>query len=309
MESPRIWTRAELERDAQVALDDFKQKRLEEPVGLWGQEYDLAVAEVTALLEGHRITDPANAGADQIVAALDAGLLDALRYLAGPPVSADDLKVLADVSLAKSKLRSDPGAGERIRDVVAVALDAKRFPWIGESRAPTPTELDVAVKMTAVLMTQQRLATKRRNESKTDQEDRVHRYLTKLGFREQRAPQYVRTLGDGPEEGRFFKETTLGSRKADVTVRLHDGRLLALECKVSNSYINSVKRVNNDAAVKAQIWRQEFGTNQIVPGAVLSGAYRVSNLLQAQRSSLVLYWSHRLKPLGAFIFATRTPPA
>lgn len=307
MEQPRIWTEAELERDAQVALDHFKVKRLREPVGLWEQEYDRAIAEVKTLLDGHHITDPANASADQIVSALDAGLLDALRYLAGPPVSADDLKVLADVSLAKSKLRSDPRAGERIRDVVALALDPKRFPWIREGRAPTPSEIDSAVKMTAVLMTQQRLATKRRNDSKTDQEHDVHRYLTRLGFREQRAPQHVRTLGDGPAEGRFYKETTLGSRKSDATVRLHDGRLLALECKVSNSYINSVKRVNNDAAVKAQIWRQEFGTNQIVPGAVLSGVYRVANLLQAQRSSLVLYWAHRLKPLGAFIAATRTP--
>ena len=43
----------------------------------------------------------------------------------------------------------------------------------------------------------------------------------------------------------------LGTRKADVLVGLHDRRLMPIEAKVSNSFTNSIKRLNNDAAVKA----------------------------------------------------------
>ena len=51
----------------------------------------------------------------------------------------------------------------------------------------------------------------------------------------------------------------VGSRRSDVPIRLWDGRLMPTECKVSNSSTNSYKRINNDAAVKAVVWRQEFG--------------------------------------------------
>ena len=51
---------------------------------------------------------------------------------------------------------------------------------------------------------------------------------------------------------------------------------MPLECKVSNSSTNSVKRLNNDAAVKAETWRQDFGTVPIVPAAVLSGVYKLT---------------------------------
>jgi SpoU rRNA methylase family enzyme len=80
---------------------------------------------------------------------------------------------------------------------------------------------------------------------------------------------------------------------------------MALECKVSNSSTNSVKRLNNDAAVKAEYWLKVFGTSQVVPAAVLSGVFKVMNLAQAQERGLALFWSHDLDKLGAFIDTTR----
>ena len=97
----------------------------------------------------------------------------------------------------------------------------------------------------------------------------------------------------------------VGSRKADVPVRLFDGRLMPVECKVSNSALNSVKRINNDAAVKAKTWKFELGVNQVVPVAMLSGVFKVSNLMQAQGDGLTLFWAHKLDSLGEFINATR----
>jgi hypothetical protein len=48
---------------------------------------------------------------------------------------------------------------------------------------------------------------------------------------------------------------------------------MPIACKVSNSEVNSVKRINNDAAIKATTWRQELGNNQVVPVA----SYRASS--------------------------------
>ncbi len=80
---------------------------------------------------------------------------------------------------------------------------------------------------------------------------------------------------------------------------------MPIECKVSNSSTNSVKRLNNDAAVKAETWRNDFGQNQVVPTAVLGGVYKLHNLLDAQRRGLALYWEHDLAALTSWINGTR----
>ena len=81
---------------------------------------------------------------------------------------------------------------------------------------------------------------------------------------------------------------------------------MPLECKVSNSSTNSVKRLNNDAAVKAEVWRQDFGTVQIVPAAVLSGVYKLHNLIDAQNRGLALFWAHDLGALVDWLHQTKT---
>jgi hypothetical protein len=65
-------------------------------------------------------------------------------------------------------------------------------------------------------------------------------------------PVPIQTMNHEPRPGEFCRESELGSRKADFIISLHDQRLLALEYKVSNSELNSIKRLNNDAAVKRQ---------------------------------------------------------
>ena len=87
--------------------------------------------------------------------------------------------------------------------------------------------------------------------------------LRRAGF-EQTATRRVPTLSVAPAEGQFCRESMLGSRKADFIVGLMDGRTMAIECKVSSSSVNSIKRLNNDAAVKATVWKREFGTMQVV---------------------------------------------
>jgi hypothetical protein len=80
---------------------------------------------------------------------------------------------------------------------------------------------------------------------------------------------------------------------------------MAIECKVSNSATNSVKRLNNDAAAKAEAWLKDFGTRQVVPAAILSGVYKLHNLEDAQSRGLSLFWAHDLKALTDWISTTR----
>jgi XamI restriction endonuclease len=85
-----------------------------------------------------------------------------------------------------------------------------------------------------------------------------------------------------------------------------DTRVMAIECKVSNSALNSIKRLNNDAAAKAEFWLKHFGTAQLVPAAILSGVFKLHHLINAQGHGLVLFWAHDLSQLLEWIENTRT---
>ncbi|WP_322080362.1 XamI family restriction endonuclease, partial [Burkholderia cenocepacia] len=119
------------------------------------------------------------------------------------------------------------------------------------------------------------------------------------------ASRKVSVLSDAPAPGEFCAESDLGGRKADVLVGLWDRRVMPIECKVSNSSTNSVKRLNNDAAVKAETWRKDFGQLQMVPSAVLGGVYKLHNLQDAQRRGLSLFWAHDLNSLTNWISSTK----
>lgn len=104
----------------------------------------------------------------------------------------------------------------------------------------------------ASLMATQRVQTNRRNQAKTDQEGAVKAYLADIGLTEVESRE-INTHGEAPPPGSFCGECLFGHRKADIVVQLHDGSLMPIECKVSNSATNSVKRLNNDAAAKAAV--------------------------------------------------------
>ena len=193
----------------------------------------------------------------------------------------------------------------RIVDVIRAALDHRRFSWVSEEREPTQAERYAAVLASAALMANTRTGTLRRNQSKSNQEETVRINLLNLGLREVPRRE-IPNLTAAPAVGEFSLESKLGDRKADLIIRLWDGRIMPIECKVSNSSVNSVKRLNNDAAAKAEHWLEDFGRRQIVPVAVLGGVYEVHNLRSAQDRGLTLFWSHNLAALTEWIEATRS---
>lgn len=105
--------------------------------------------------------------------------------------------------------------------------------------------------------------------------------------------------------GTFCKEAQLGDKKADILIGLYDRRLLALECKVSNSATNSIKRINLEAMGKAKYWDNLLGKGHIVHAAVVSGVFTSKQLMQIQEETFI-FWGHRLTDLISFVLSTRS---
>ena len=300
---PPRWTAAQFETAAAEATEGFRQHRLAESRRTYLRQIDRYRREVDELFV---TTDDLRDTAAMHAALLPGSeRLEAIRYLTGPPISADDLRVIAGAPLSPARLAAEPGIGERIIETVMQLLDHDRFPWIEEGRAPTIDERAAAMGATASLLAASRLQTMRRNESRVDQENAVKERLREGGL-EEVAPRAVSSVRDAPGSGQFCGEALFGTRKADIVVGLFDERVMPIECKVSNSSTNSIKRLNNDAQVKAVNWISEFGHLSTVPAAVLSGVYEVRHLVQAQDAGLTIFWTHDLDALVAFVLDTRT---
>jgi hypothetical protein len=301
--APPRWSEQQLKTDTDLSRKTFRDERVVEPLENYVEEYDDVRDRIEDLLEMtvdlSRIRDVA------VEVMLDARMRETARYLASPPISNDDLKVLAESDLTARSIKKNPDEARLAVEVILTALDRNRFPWVSINREPTEAEREIAMVATASMVGVRRVMTGRANDAKTAQEARVAEQLAAAGLTAVPA-RPIRTLDDAPHRGEFCAaECLVGTRKADLTIRLFDGRLMPLECKVSNSYLNSIKRVNNDAAVKAETWIDEFGRLQVVPAAVLSGVFKVKNLEQAQDRGLTLFWAHALDRLVDFVLATR----
>ncbi|MFA9200630.1 MAG: XamI family restriction endonuclease [Cypionkella sp.] len=293
----------QLEGDLKQARAAFTRERLEEPLEDYLEAFDEYQGHVEELLE--TTVDLTDIDSSALYVLGDPRLLEAFRYIAAPPISSDDYKVLADVpSFSPSRLHSSPEAVGRLLDVVRQVLDRRRFAWVVEGRDTTEAERTAAVMASAALMAASRTQTARRTKGKEQQESAVKAALRDLNFNEV-ASRPILNISHAPNPGEFCGESILGTRKGDIIVRLWDHRVMPIECKVSNSSTNSVKRLNNDAAVKASSWKLDFGLRQVVPAAVLSGVFKLHNLIDAQDRGLTIFWAHDLGALTRWISATR----
>lgn len=230
-------------------------------------------------------------------------LLDVARFLAVPPWSRDDL---ATVSGAKTSHKSQL-TGEQLDGVVFVlerSWDPARFPWLAERRRPTPAEREVALRWTASIGADERMRTKMRMSGSKRQQKAVEAVFEATGYTRRRRLKRISALHHLPV-GEFSGETSVAGTKADIAARLTDERLLALECKVSNSSLNSVKRLIREAGGKSQRWRAALG-EAVIPAVVLAGVYKLQNLVEAQeRYGLTIFWEHDLETLRDVLVSGR----
>jgi hypothetical protein len=229
-------------------------------------------------------------------------LLDAARYCTSPAISADTMRIV--------------GERDGTEGTILTFLDSERFPWIGDERAAKPAERRRAVWMTAKLWADQRAKTADRTSYSKAQEKRTCEALEKAGLAHVSRAEIrnrLRELGDDPSagltasnwgdalrRGEFTDEIKLAGNKCDVPARLKDGRLLPIECKVSNSEVNSTKRLIRETLGKHIDWRRTYG-RELGTGVVLAGVVSMVNLRQAQEQGMLLFFEHRLSSLTAFI--------
>ncbi len=104
--APPRWSDAELEYDAQFSIESFRDERIKEPLELYLEAFDKYRGVMEDLLEMTVDLSKLNELAVDVLT--DVNMLEAVRYLPGPAISADDLKVLAETTLAPGPLRADP---------------------------------------------------------------------------------------------------------------------------------------------------------------------------------------------------------
>ncbi len=303
MIQPPRWTFEEFERDSNQAIENFRRLRPEEPLELYLDLFDEYQGVFENLME--MTVDLTALQSNGLQVLTDKKLMEAFRYLAGPPISNDDLITLAEtVSLTKKILCVDESLILRVIDIVLINLDRRRFPWVADNREPSQQEREGAILASAALIATQRIGTWRRHEVKRNQEQQIEEALKSVGFHEL-PRRTVKILRQAPGLGEFCGESKFGFRKADFLVRLWDDRVMAIECKVSNSSLNSLKRLNNDVAAKAEVWRRDFGETQVVPAAAISGVFKLDALEEAQRRGLTIFWAHSINVMLEWIEQTR----
>jgi len=296
--TPTVWTRDDLVEQAQIALEEFADRRLAEPGGLYITHIKTHQKAIMRLFKALSCVDP-DSPDPAIVrkVLLDETLFDALRYVSGPPMSEDDLGVLVTRNLAgitKTQIKRSDDLPVQILKLVCRLADPYRFPWIAPRRAPSTRELREAIQATMTLHATQSLQTERRGYGKAV-ERRLETRLTELGFTKAPKPKRgkITVPIQYPSYPNFYGECTVHGRKVDLFMALPTGRMVALEAKDSSSALNSVKRLNNDTAAKAKHFAVEGGRN-IINVALLSGVFKIESLESAQNSGLYLVWAHAM---------------
>lgn len=300
---PPVWSKDQLEKDRQRAIAWFREERITEPLEDYLGFFKTSRQAMENLLELTDDLRKARLHAPEVMG--DAQMAEAARFVASPVISKDDLETIAEVTMARTLVKREPDRGRKLLETILAGLDRERFPWLTEGREPTEAERETAIVASAALRATRLSETARRTLGKKEQEASVKNFLIdECGFAEGPSRE-ITHLQKAPAPGQFCGEVHVGSRLSDVPIRLWDGRLMPTECKVSNSSTNSYKRINNDAAVKSVVWREEFGRNNVVPVAILSGVFALSNLEYAQDHGLTLFWAHDLSPMKSFIDAAR----
>lgn len=308
MIDPPVWNADDLGRLVEGAKAAFRRERLEEPLERYLDEFEKWQGIFEEIFEASvDLTRLDEAAFRELLPGKQH--LEAFRYLAGPPISADDLKTVAEIaSIAPGKLKSSPDILDKLVEVVVAGLDRRRFEWVRDHREASPNERDAAILASASLLATQRVQTERRTNAKKLQESRTMEVLNECGFAGV-PKRSIHAVRDAPQPGEYCSESSVVGHKADIVVGLWDHRILLIECKTSNSEVNSFKRVNHEAAGKAKTWLDKLGSANCVAASVLSGVFKVENLLEAQRRGLTLFWAHDFDALRQWLNSVKQSSA
>ena len=290
--------------DRLASIEVFRTERLGEPTDFYHDVLDSCQGAFEELLE--LTVDLTYFGDDIVPQLLEEGLFTALRYVAGPPISADDAQVLAGVhSVTQAALKAHPKDAQEVFKVIMQAFDRSRFPWLAviPTQSATDAERSRAIASSATLLASTRMVTERRSREAA-KSDLVASGLRNLGYSEAER-RVIRGWEDLPETGNFYRKGRLKGRvgthdvnsASDFIIRTSVDVVMVVACRVSNSALNSKKRLTKETVPIARDWRSLLGEDRTVTAVVLGGVYDVETLGIARDDSLEAYWFHDLDML------------
>jgi hypothetical protein len=308
---PGNWSQLELRADADEATRLFVAERLQaltEEHTIYRRAHTAYAQTVLGLLAasndlqsitGHALEDRAR--------------LDLARQLAVPPISVDDLDTLTDSVFGKwlgqktnRGIRPTEAAFEEAARIISERIDLERAPWLAAKRTPTTTERETFVGWAVASPASGRVTTQRRIAASARQETATRTAARAAGYTPVTPPGMLKDpINEMPPGSYASASRKLNRANMDVPIRLKknhaSGQLfLAVECKVSNSSLNSRKRLI-EVASKRKVWDDSRNTYEVRTAAVLSGVFSVERLMEAQRAGIMLFWEHRLADLTAFL--------
>lgn len=308
---PQSWTERELQRETEAARRLFVADRLT-ALGREQAAYEAGIAAhaetVRELLR--RTHDLTSIDAQALE---ERAVLDIARYVVVPPISLDDLDTLTDASFGRwigqttdRGARPPKTAFHTAAKIIGERLDRERAIWLKSKRTPTAAERAGFSRSTASIRTTSAIQTARRMESSARQEEAARAAARKARYKAVSPPATLTDpIREMPPSSYASASRRLADTNMDIAVRLRESHgtgllFLALEAKVSNSALNSRKRLL-EVLRKRERWDASGKLYRFRTGAVLGGVYDVRRLAEAQDGGVFLFWEHRLGDLTAFL--------
>ena len=110
---PDRYSLSRLEEEAEVALQIFREGRATEPLELYLELYEEVRSNVEDTMEA--TIDLTAVADDPVRLVSNDRYLDVVRYLAGPPISKDDLRNLAGNDVFWEAVRGEANSAHRLR--------------------------------------------------------------------------------------------------------------------------------------------------------------------------------------------------
>lgn len=285
--------RADAEANRRISAELFREGLTPASSGLeWRNAVAQAKLQITAALKASSDLT------DMVSAVMESGRhIEVFRYLLAPPMSQDRLKILCP-AYPKGAEKSGGAVGRVPAEAVVKKLEEWRDGDRMKALRPGSPDIDrrIALEVTAALMAHRAVATVSRTASSSKQEDNVTEALKSIGWAaEARKP--LQSPGDLPPR-RFMHKARMANaggleQAVDVACGLDSkGRVLALECKVSNDVTNSIKRAN-DVLNKARAWQTHWG-NFVVTAAMLQGVFATNDVKKLLDAGVKVFWYHQL---------------
>ena len=147
------------------------------------------------------------------------------------------------------------------------------------------------------------MRTESRNNLAAVQEGAVTALLAARGWTRM-SSALIQTLSDVPASHYMHKTkfaTTTQPQEVDIACGLGNTIVLAMECKVTNDPLNSIKRIN-DVLKKATAWQAHWGSF-VRTAALLQGVINYNDVHRLLAANVEVFWSHKLEDFDAWIDA------